>query len=590
MKKILLTAILLIGTLTGFGQKFHFSDTTGLDSYMRNTIARLKPNLPSYVIEQRGSIIYATPSYGLTAFEDNNLTPVLQNCIDALISGGLIQIKRGLYDNMDSISINNDGITIQGEGMYLTKLKLKDGFDVDRDAASFINIKDGDYTIIRDLELDGNLVNQTKLDNNNFADGYHIFCTGIYANSGDEGGTHYPDYLLIENCYVHDFSGNGITICNSTGTVIRGVRAEDSGSNQITLAGDCINGVIENCLARGGGDVALSLGASSSGNYNCIIRNNRVLDVNGSYGSNGARYGIEVGGIKGQILSNYITGANTVRGIYGMPSARQSIIKGNIIDSLQCSTGSTGIGMTYDSMAVIMDNIITNVKTDGIVLVGCRKTKIMNNYISMPAASSSAIAFTNYTSTYTTDSYIGNNYIWSLGSLALNFISSANNNNTIANNIIYGAGKDYDFHASTTGTIWMNNYGVKTASLMPDAINQSIPVTATSGGLTPGILVPGSQNVTVTSASADYIVCLPAAGATSIGTKITGVVGANGFKLRVAAAQAATVYLNGVTTSVEAAIPANSSFEAIQVDPTHWTLKAWTALGAEITAIVPDAI
>jgi hypothetical protein len=91
--------------------------------------------------------------------------------------------------------------------------------------------------------------------------------------------------------------------------------------------------------------------------------------------------------------------------------------------------------------------------------------------------------------------------------------------------------------------------------------------------------------------SADEIAFLPLASTYYKGTKIEGyVTGTFGFELRVEATQAGTVYLNGVTTNVEAAIPANSSFEIIQLDETHWILKAWTALGAEITAIVPDAI
>lgn len=114
--------------------------------------------------------------------------------------------------------------------------------------------------------------------------------------------------------------------------------------------------------------------------------------------------------------------------------------------------------------------------------------------------------------------------------------------------------------------------------------------TATADGTGTGIIHPMTQNITVTSANANYICCLPEASASTVGTIITGTVGANGFELRVQAAQAATVYINNVTTNVEAAIPASTNFRVTQIDATHWILEATTNLGAVVTAIVPDAI
>ena len=49
-------------------------------------------------------------------------------------------------------------------------------------------------------------------------------------------------------------------------------------------------------------------------------------------------------------------------------------------------------------------------------------------------------------------------------------------------------------------------------------------------------------------------------------------------------------YINNVTTNVEAAIPASSTFKVECIDATHWILKAWTNLGAEIAAIVPNGV
>ncbi len=115
-------------------------------------------------------------------------------------------------------------------------------------------------------------------------------------------------------------------------------------------------------------------------------------------------------------------------------------------------------------------------------------------------------------------------------------------------------------------------------------------VTTTAAGLTTGALTGANQFVAVTSASANDVMCLPAEATTPVGTVITGWVGANGFELRPIAAEAATATINGVTTSVEAAIPATTKFRIEKVAALTWILTATDELGAVIAAIVPDAL
>lgn len=121
-------------------------------------------------------------------------------------------------------------------------------------------------------------------------------------------------------------------------------------------------------------------------------------------------------------------------------------------------------------------------------------------------------------------------------------------------------------------------------------IGKQATATATADGLTTGLLTGADQFVTVTSANADHIVALPLSSGVPIGTVIRGWVGANGFELRVSAAEAATATINGVTTSVEAAIPATTFFTVTKVASLTWILTAVTELGAVITAIIPDAV
>jgi hypothetical protein len=113
--------------------------------------------------------------------------------------------------------------------------------------------------------------------------------------------------------------------------------------------------------------------------------------------------------------------------------------------------------------------------------------------------------------------------------------------------------------------------------------------TATSDGLTTGQLIYSYQNIIISSSNSNYICCLPITNTGTIGLVISGQVGSNGFELRPHASQAGTVYINNVTTNVEAAIPANSTFEIRCVDATHWLLKVWAADGT-YSAPIPDAI
>lgn len=122
-------------------------------------------------------------------------------------------------------------------------------------------------------------------------------------------------------------------------------------------------------------------------------------------------------------------------------------------------------------------------------------------------------------------------------------------------------------------------------------IGKQATATATSGGLTTGLLSGADQFVTVTSANANNIICLPSDITCPIGTVIRGSVGANGFELRSLAADT-TQTINGVTGGVtnEAAIPANTLFRVEKIASLTWLLTATTSLGAVVTAIIPDAV
>lgn len=115
----------------------------------------------------------------------------------------------------------------------------------------------------------------------------------------------------------------------------------------------------------------------------------------------------------------------------------------------------------------------------------------------------------------------------------------------------------------------------------------STEVTATADGLTTGLILEGTGFVAVTSADANHIITLPSIEADMIGNNIRGYIGATGCEIRTPATS--NQKINDVDSdSSEAAIPSTTFFELTCVSATQWILRAWTELGAPITAIIPD--
>ena len=158
-----------------------------------------------------------------------------------------------------------------------------------------------------------------------------------------------------------------------------------------------------------------------------------------------------------------------------------------------------------------------------------------------------------------------------------------NNGQTVAIN-----SSDWDIDATGIAT----NMGTYNGLTIANGIGRLVTTaTASADTLSAGALLSAAdQFVTVTSGGAAYKLMLPVTTASTVGMIIRGWVGANGFELRVAAADANTVKINDVTTLVEAAIPAETFFKVECISATQWILTATTKLGAVITAIIPDAL
>lgn len=111
-------------------------------------------------------------------------------------------------------------------------------------------------------------------------------------------------------------------------------------------------------------------------------------------------------------------------------------------------------------------------------------------------------------------------------------------------------------------------------------------ITATTGGGTTGLISPGTSFVTVTSDSADKQISLPLS---SVGDEIWIQVGATGCELISAVA---THKVNNVVVGAtnELALAANNTYVCKYVAADAWIVRGFTNLGADVAALVPDAL
>jgi hypothetical protein len=140
---------------------------------------------------------------------------------------------------------------------------------------------------------------------------------------------------------------------------------------------------------------------------------------------------------------------------------------------------------------------------------------------------------------------------------------------------------EVDGDQTVSGTLVVTGAATFQAGMQSGAV----AVTATVDGTGTGVIPAGARFVSVTSGNANHIARLPAP---VIGTIIDGWVGATGFEVR--SSVGTTINnVNGGDTN-ELAIPASTHFRATCVAANTWLVDAWNNLGADIAALVPDAV
>jgi hypothetical protein len=134
------------------------------------------------------------------------------------------------------------------------------------------------------------------------------------------------------------------------------------------------------------------------------------------------------------------------------------------------------------------------------------------------------------------------------------------------------------FIGTVTGDITGDVTGDVTGNISGYVTKAAGAVTTNSTGVAMG---NAYDFVTLTSASADNIAILPTP---AVGKVIRGAIGGTGCEIRSTAPT--SVAINGVTgANKEAALAADSSFEAVSISATNWLLRNFTATGVETNPV-----
>lgn len=130
----------------------------------------------------------------------------------------------------------------------------------------------------------------------------------------------------------------------------------------------------------------------------------------------------------------------------------------------------------------------------------------------------------------------------------------------------------------------LNNAGLGTVS--DDVVPTAISITATSDGLTTGLIPKGAGFISVSSSNANHIITLPDG---DIRQQIWGYIGNTGCEMRTPSGSNASINDLDADGSNEAAIPATTLFLATCTADDTWVLLAWDELGDDIAGIHPDS-
>jgi parallel beta-helix repeat protein len=427
-----------------------------------------------YYIEESGGTVYARPSpnTSLTAYSDALLSEVLNDAMGELTTGGKIFIAEGTYEGVDTMRVPYDNIIIQGAGRYKTILKMKDNMDVGKTTFyGFVQVREVDNFTIRDLELDGNGANQTKID---AGASTTAILNGIHFYSSKNSH--------VINCYIHDFTMFGVRAHGTTHYLkIDNCHFKDNYWNNVTYSLGTKFCEVNESLLEGASDVGIALYGE-----NATVSNSLIKYVTGTKGSGNTKVGISFESHVDyprpkfhKIYNTTIKGAGMTVGV--MSNKMEGGSTGCVIDGCTIDSSYYGISTYGDSMQIINNKILNS------ELVGIYVNMGDYNFISNNTVQSRINAYALWFwyddadgSTYNT---VTNNTLRG-GRWAYPIRIGADcNYNMIFNNTLYAQDAPGTIQDAGTGTIRFNNYDLTNNAWDATVTGSNRPVTYTGDGV-----------------------------------------------------------------------------------------------------------
>lgn len=321
-----------------------------------------------FIIKKNGNICVAIASAGSKSFK-GSFNAVLAQSMAQLRHGGKILIAKGIYANLDLMVIPFANITIEGEDRSSTILRVKNAADIVLNIfTGFIDVSVPHFCL-KNIQLDGNGVNQSKKDNNA---SLNAKLSGVLSRSAN---------TTLENCYIHDFPQYGYCATwTASNSKIINSKLANSFWNQVTFDENTRNCEVDNCEITGGADVGISAYGS-----NHIISHCMVHDVSGRHGATGSAWGIglEVGKIPAngtKILKCRIWGIGMKKGIKITRGAFNCTVSSCYVLDIQ-TPGAVGIELDETTNCTVANNLIKNILTNGINLDAANNNTVINNAV-----------------------------------------------------------------------------------------------------------------------------------------------------------------------------------------------------------------
>lgn len=291
---------------------------------------------------------YNVQDYGAVGDGITDDTAAIQAAIDAASTGGIIYLPPATYIVDPAVSLRlSSNQTLMGAGRA-SILKVKDNSNV---LNNLVKAESVDRVVLDNFAIDGNRSNQDASD----TVAVHY---GIYVSTSSN--------CRVNNIYVHDTTGVGIHVYNSTGTVVtncessgnryhgfeceqdtstlwQGNRGHNNDRHGIFISPGEVGGtgsignVIDGNSFDSNSQYGIALGIDAAGLSIGLTKDNLIS--NNSVTSN-AYYGISVYRVDDTTIANNIVAYNGYFGIYLYRAERNQVIGNRLRNNSQSGDGA----------------------------------------------------------------------------------------------------------------------------------------------------------------------------------------------------------------------------------------------------------